>query len=91
MASAGPSEGFLSRVFGSKKKKRTEDINLPSKGQERASDQKRVKEAIAKPREKTAEQAEKPSGGNGLLSRMNETKKKYNPFDRFVAATSGKK
>lgn len=86
MGQTGPSEGFLERVFGPKKRKRTEDINLPSKREQNAADKSEAEEY----RRKKKATSDSGNGGGGILSRAKAAKEKYNPFDAYVRATGGK-
>jgi len=90
MGQTGPSPGFLERVFGQKKKK-GEDINLPSPAEERASDRAGVEAAMSKPRlaKPIAADDSSEEDSGSIFSRVKKAKKKYNPFDAYVKATGG--
>jgi len=86
MPNTGPSDGFLERVFGPKKKKRTEDINLPS---QREQDRESVDTEMRKPRQSKSVEPDEPES-DSILTRAKKAKRKYNPFDAYVRATGGK-
>lgn len=73
----GPSSTLYEKIFGKRKKEKFD--NVRSGG---SSDSPRTK--------KVNETDEEPEENTGVFSRLAKTKKKYNPFDRFVSATSKK-
>lgn len=70
----GPSQGFLSKVFGKKKMG-----GVKSGSSTDSPEVERGYRNNDKPKEKKAA---------SLFAKANEAKKKYNPFDRFVSATN---
>jgi len=91
MASAGPSEGFLSRAFG-KKKMSGVSSGSSSTAKEPYKRTKRDEEVSAEGKSYEGSRASKndDEDDGGIFSSVRKMKKKYNPFDRFVEATKGK-